>query len=41
MGITPHILQQTVTKVNIHNPSMRWPVPDDVYKIANLPVLAV
>ncbi|CAM4349462.1 bifunctional DNA-formamidopyrimidine glycosylase/DNA-(apurinic or apyrimidinic site) lyase [Pseudoalteromonas ostreae] len=41
MGITPHILQQTVTKVNIHNPNMRWPVPDEVYQIANLPVLAV
>ncbi|MBE0458045.1 bifunctional DNA-formamidopyrimidine glycosylase/DNA-(apurinic or apyrimidinic site) lyase [Pseudoalteromonas sp. KG3] len=41
MGITPHILQQSVTKVNIHNPNMRWPVPDDVYQITNLVVLDV
>lgn len=41
MGITPHILQQTVVKVNIHNPNMRWPVPDEVYQITHLPVVAV
>ncbi|MDQ9091867.1 bifunctional DNA-formamidopyrimidine glycosylase/DNA-(apurinic or apyrimidinic site) lyase [Pseudoalteromonas haloplanktis] len=41
MGITPHILQQRVTKVNIHNPNMRWPVPDEVYQITNLAVLDV
>ena len=41
LGITPHVLNQTVTKVNIHNPSMRWPVPDDVYQLQGLKVTSV
>lgn len=31
MGITSHVLNQVVTKINIYNGSLRWPVPDDVY----------
>ena len=41
LGITPHVLYQTVTKVNIHNASMRWPVPDDVYQLQGLKVTSV
>ncbi|MBB1406111.1 bifunctional DNA-formamidopyrimidine glycosylase/DNA-(apurinic or apyrimidinic site) lyase [Pseudoalteromonas sp. SG44-5] len=41
MGITPHVLNQVVTKVNIHNGSMRWPVPDDVYQLTGLTVTGV
>ncbi len=41
MGITPHVLNQIVTKVNIHNGSMRWPVPDDVYQLTGLTVTGV
>ena len=40
MGITPHVLNQVVTKVNIHNASMRWPVPDEVYQLELEPVRA-
>ena len=36
LGITPHVLNQTVTKVNIHNASMRWPVPDDAVSYTHL-----
>ena len=41
MGITPHVLNQVVTKVNIHNASMRWPVPDEVYKLEGLVVSSI
>ncbi|MGO2479305.1 MAG: bifunctional DNA-formamidopyrimidine glycosylase/DNA-(apurinic or apyrimidinic site) lyase [Pseudoalteromonas sp.] len=41
LGITPHILNQQVTQVNIHNPNMRWPVPDDVKQIQGLKVTKV
>ncbi len=30
LGITPHILGQTVTAVNIYHPTLRWPVPEEV-----------
>ena len=30
MGITPHVQNQVVTKVNIYNASMRWPVSDEL-----------
>ncbi len=26
-GITPHLLEQTITRVIINNPSLRWPIP--------------
>lgn len=41
MGITPHVLNQVVAKVNIHNASMRWPVPDDVYQLEGLVVNSI
>jgi formamidopyrimidine-DNA glycosylase len=41
MGITPHIKNQKVIKVNIHNASMRWPVPDDVYQLQNVNVTRI
>ena len=41
MGITPHIKNQVVTKVNIYNASMRWPVPDDVYQLEGLTVTSL
>ena len=41
MGITPHVLNQVVTKVNIHNASMRWPVPDEVYQLEGLVVSSI
>ena len=41
MGITPHVQNQVVTKVNIYNASMRWPVPDDVYQLEGLIVTSI
>ena len=41
MCITPHVLNQVVTKVNIHNASMRWPVPDEVYQLEGLVVSSI
>ncbi|UTM57493.1 bifunctional DNA-formamidopyrimidine glycosylase/DNA-(apurinic or apyrimidinic site) lyase [Photobacterium sp. CCB-ST2H9] len=30
MGITPHVVGQTVTQVTVRNPSLRWPVPAEL-----------
>ncbi|MBQ4849354.1 bifunctional DNA-formamidopyrimidine glycosylase/DNA-(apurinic or apyrimidinic site) lyase [Pseudoalteromonas sp. MMG013] len=38
LGIHPHVQDQTVTQVLIHNPSLRWPIPDDVTTIVNLKI---
>lgn len=29
-GISAHVLDTTITQVNIRNPHLRWPVPDDL-----------
>ena len=29
-GVAPHVSQQTVTAVEVRNPSLRWPVPADL-----------
>jgi formamidopyrimidine-DNA glycosylase len=41
LGVTPHIDKQTVTQVVVRNKNLRWPVPEEVQKMVNLPVLAV
>ncbi|BBN82913.1 formamidopyrimidine-DNA glycosylase [Pseudoalteromonas sp. A25] len=41
LGISPHIEQQTVDKVLIHNASLRWPVPDEVKSIEGLTINSV
>lgn len=40
-GITPHIINQTVTKVIVRNAKLRWPIPDSVQKMVNNKVEAV
>ncbi|WP_199456166.1 MULTISPECIES: bifunctional DNA-formamidopyrimidine glycosylase/DNA-(apurinic or apyrimidinic site) lyase [unclassified Marinobacter] len=41
-GIAPHCEGQTVTRVLIRNPSLRWPVPDDLpEKLLNQVIRAV
>ena len=30
-GISPYIDQQIVTTVNVRQPQMRWPVPDEIH----------
>ena len=41
LGITPHIQGQTVTKVTVRNPNLRWPVPDAVQQLVGEPVTKV
>lgn len=33
MGITPHVVGQTVTKIIIRNARLRWPIPDAIKSI--------
>lgn len=33
MGISPHVTNQTVTKIIVRNPKLRWPVPDEICQI--------
>ncbi|XPF92969.1 bifunctional DNA-formamidopyrimidine glycosylase/DNA-(apurinic or apyrimidinic site) lyase [Colwellia sp. RE-S-Sl-9] len=40
-GITPHILDQTVTKVIVRNAKLRWPIPDSVHSMVNSKVESV
>lgn len=40
-GITPHILDQTVTKVIVRNAKLRWPIPDSVQTMVNSKVESV
>lgn len=41
LGISPHIVGQTVSEVIIRNHSLRWPIPNEVKAVAALPVLNV
>jgi formamidopyrimidine-DNA glycosylase len=33
LGITPHILHQTVTQLVVREPRLRWPVPEDLAQL--------
>jgi formamidopyrimidine-DNA glycosylase len=33
MGITPHVVGQTVTKIIVRNPKLRWPIPEEIQQI--------
>jgi len=41
LGITPHIINQTVTDVVVRNGKLRWPIPDDVKLLVSQQVLAI
>ena len=41
LGIKPHITEQVVNKVLIHNARLRWPVPDEVKTIETLKITNV
>lgn len=30
MGITPHLLNQTIQKIEVRQPKLRWPVPEEI-----------
>jgi len=41
LGISPHIVQQTVRQVIVRNASLRWPIPCEVSTITGQSVIAV
>jgi len=41
LGISPHIINNTVAEVVVRNGQLRWPIPDDVNKLASQQVLTV
>jgi formamidopyrimidine-DNA glycosylase len=41
LGITPHVLQQTVTAVQIWFPTLRWPIPEAVKLLEGEKVIAI
>jgi len=41
LGISPHIVKQSVSQVIVRNASLRWPIPDEVSTIVDQLVLAV
>ena len=40
-GIRPHIDGQTITHIDVHNGSLRWPVSDEIYALRDTVVSAV
>ncbi len=38
MGITPHMINQTIDKVVVRNRQLRWPVPDEVHQTEGLTI---
>ncbi|WP_188008755.1 bifunctional DNA-formamidopyrimidine glycosylase/DNA-(apurinic or apyrimidinic site) lyase [Grimontia hollisae] len=41
MGITPHAKDQVVTKLEVRQPKLRWPVPDTLFNIEGQTIRAV
>jgi len=41
LGITPHIIDQTVTRVVVRNAQLRWPIPQEVQLLVGHKVLSV
>jgi len=41
LGISPHIIGQTVNKVIVRNAQLRWPIPDEVKQLVKQEVIAV
>lgn len=37
-GIAHHLLGNTLTSVEVKNGSLRWPIPDEVYQLKNIPL---
>ncbi|WP_064606242.1 bifunctional DNA-formamidopyrimidine glycosylase/DNA-(apurinic or apyrimidinic site) lyase [Photobacterium sp. J15] len=33
MGISPHVVGQTVERITVRNPKLRWPVPEEIRQI--------
>nr|WP_136252786.1 bifunctional DNA-formamidopyrimidine glycosylase/DNA-(apurinic or apyrimidinic site) lyase [Ningiella ruwaisensis] len=41
LGILPYLHNQTIERILVHQPQMRWPVPQNVHLCEGLPVSAV
>lgn len=41
LGITPHLTNRTIRRIDVRQPMLRWPVPVEVMAVANAPVLKV
>ncbi len=41
LGIRPHLEQQTIKRIIVRQPQLRWPVPEQVLIAQGLPILAV
>lgn len=41
LGITPHIENKTITDIRVHDPRLRWPVPDTVQRVKNQRLISV
>ncbi|RUO35667.1 bifunctional DNA-formamidopyrimidine glycosylase/DNA-(apurinic or apyrimidinic site) lyase [Aliidiomarina sanyensis] len=41
LGITPHVEKQRVQAVRVWYPTLRWPIPDDVYLLEQQPITAI
>ncbi|MBU2923690.1 bifunctional DNA-formamidopyrimidine glycosylase/DNA-(apurinic or apyrimidinic site) lyase [Colwellia sp. 4_MG-2023] len=41
LGISPHIINNEVSKVVVRNAKLRWPIPDDLQKLIGLNVKSV
>ncbi|HBV76707.1 MULTISPECIES: bifunctional DNA-formamidopyrimidine glycosylase/DNA-(apurinic or apyrimidinic site) lyase [Vibrio] len=33
MGITPHLLNQTIQKIDVRQPKLRWPIPEEILSL--------
>ena len=40
-GVEPHILDQSIEKIVVRQPKLRWPVSDEIYQLAGQKVLSV
>jgi len=40
-GIEPHLVGHRIERVTVHQPSLRWPVPDTVQQLVGGPVVSV
>lgn len=41
LGITPHLNNRTIRRIDVRQPMLRWPVPSAVMAVTNAPVLSV
>ena len=41
LGISPHVVNNEVTKVIVRNTQLRWPIPEEVQEIVGHSVIKV